>query len=103
MSLRVVPRQARYYLVKSVWDGVVDHSRWQEAARCLGEFFLGHNTSGALPALSLLVQIVTVQDRVAFGRFGGIQTTAYVDDSPGAQMEFLSVNPDELLKDATRV
>jgi hypothetical protein len=87
VSLTVSPRPARFFMDNTLWDGVKERGN--------------NNGEGTLPALSLLVQLVTKDDRLVFGRFGGIQLISYSIPAKGFLIARVPVN--ELLGDAARI
>jgi hypothetical protein len=95
--VRVLPAVADYYSKYARWDGVHD--------RCDGELpdlvvrFLEADTNrGTIPALSVRLQILNVQDRVTYARDGGIELTSYF-----TAFTFKRVPLESLLKDTARI
>ena len=84
VSIRVAPATAETIPYRTKWDGVDED--WQ------------HATRGALPALSLRVQISNAENRVLFSRAGGLQLAAYFDGN-----KISRVATRDLLRDIPRI
>lgn len=87
VSLTVASRPAQFFMDDTLWDGVKERGN--------------NHGQGTLPALSLLVQLVTKDNRVVFGRFGGIQLISYSIPERGFLLAHVPVN--ELLRDTARI
>jgi len=87
VSLTVTSRPARFIMDNTLWDGVKERGN--------------NDGEGSLPALSLLVQLVTREDRVVFSRFGGIQLISYSIPARGFQIARVPAN--DLLRDTARI
>ncbi|HET7809772.1 MAG TPA: hypothetical protein VFL16_04295 [Steroidobacteraceae bacterium] len=86
------------------WDGVHELTDGRPAPKnAFAAFWMGTDTQGSVPALSLLVQIVNKQDRVVYGRHGGLQVVAYHVFVTGKGYEFRYVGAQDQLKDAERI
>ena len=86
------------------WDGVRERSDGQPPpSNAFTEFWTASDTKGTLPALSLLVQMVNKQERVVYGRHGGIQAVAYHRWIKGSDIGFQFVASADQLKDLERI
>jgi hypothetical protein len=95
--VRAVPASASYYGQYARWDGVHDRSDGK-LPDIVARFLETPNSEGTVPALTLRIQIVSAQDRVLFGRDGGIELTAYFDG-----LTFVRVATKDLLRDSARI
>ena len=95
--VKAVTASAPYYGQYARWDGVHDRSDGKLPDIMVRILELP-NSEGTVPALSLRIQIVSLQDRVLFGRDGGIELTAYFDG-----LDFARVPHKDLLRDAARI
>jgi len=95
--VRAVSSAANYFGQYARWDGVHDRSDGK-LPDIVARFLEMPNSEGQVPALSLRVQIVSSQDRVLFGRDGGIELTAYYDG-----YTFVRVAKKDLLNDTARI
>ena len=103
VHIRVVIRSASYGFDWANWDGVRERSDGKPPGNAFAEFWNADTSQGTLPGISILLQIVSTQDRVLYGRHGGIQLAAYHDWVKGSNIAFLHVPYEELLKDVQRV
>jgi len=101
--IRVRPAAASYYGDYASWDGVHELVDGRPAPQnAFVSFWMANDSQGSLPALSVVVQIVNKQDRVVYGRHGGLQIIAYhvfVQDN----YVFKYVSSKDQLKDAGRI
>lgn len=95
--VKAVTASAPYYGQYARWDGVHDRSDGK-LPDIMVRFLEMPSSEGTVPALSLRIQIVSLQDRVLFGRDGGIELTAYFDG-----LDFARVSIKDLLRDAARI
>ncbi|HET9473017.1 MAG TPA: hypothetical protein VFO82_03935 [Steroidobacteraceae bacterium] len=104
VHIRVVMNSASYGYDWAQWDGVRERSDGKPPpSNAFAEFWSATDSQGKLPGLSILLQIVSKQDRVLYGRHGGIQLAAYHDWVKGSNVAFVQVPPEELLKDLERL
>ena len=101
--VRVQRRAAQYRDFFVQWDGVRETSHGKLPPNGFVEFWGNSDYRGTMPALSLTVQIANSQDRIVFGRMGGIQTTSYFDFQKGEGYQFMDVATKDLLLDVTRI
>jgi len=97
--LRVIPVSANNrgaFLAQ--WDGVSDRADGNAPDFVSRLLWTAEAGGGVIPALSLRLQIVTVQDRVVFARNGGLQPTNYWDG-----FNFRRVPIQDLLRDQVRI
>lgn len=103
--VRVVQVRAHFSSPYANWDGARERSSGRLPANGLSEFLLTDNTSsGTLPAYSLIVQIANAQDKIVYGRAGGIQLGSYFDVQKAKGVnDFLDVPRDNLFRDEARL
>jgi hypothetical protein len=102
--VRVVMTGAAYSADWAEWDGVRDRSNGKPApANALVDFMTADKSSGKIPAASLLLQIVNAQERVVYGRHGGIQLFAYHEYIKYTDIGFIQVPVKHRLNDAPRM
>jgi hypothetical protein len=102
--IRVVLSAAPYSNDYCYWDGVHDRADGKPPPKnAFMDFWNADASTGSVPALSLLVQIVSTRDRVVYGRKGGIQPAAYHDWVKESNAPFQTVEFEDLLKDAQRI
>jgi len=102
--IRVSVTAAPYSADYAVWDGVHERADGKPAPKnALVEFWTSNDSKGSIPALSMLVQIVSTQERVLYGRRGGIQPSAYHDTIEGSNASFAFVASEDQLKDLERI
>ena len=109
VSRTVYQNARREFIAKERLDAYVLMTVKQDPASFFGDNATwagvrerGNNAgTGTLPALSLLVQIVTSQGRVAFGRHGGIQLISY--SIPAQGFDFAYVRSEDLMRDNVRI
>jgi len=102
--VRVLIAAAPYSNDYCNWDGVHDRADGKMPSKnAFLNFWNADASTGSVPALSLLIQVVSTRDRVLFGRKGGIQPAAYHDWVKGSDAPFQTVKSDDLLKDTQRI
>jgi len=102
--VRVVLQSAPYSSDYCYWDGVHDRADGKVPSKnAFLNFWNADSSTGSVPALSLLIQIVNTRDRVLYGRRGGIQPAAYHDWVKGSNAPFQTVKYEDLLKDNQRI
>jgi hypothetical protein len=94
----VVADAANYYGMYARWDGVHDRCDGKLPDAVVRFLEYGASSEGTVPALSMRVQIANAQDRIVFGRQGGIELVAYFTAAT-----FKRVPMDSLLKDSARM
>lgn len=97
--------KARFYGSDAYWDGVVECSLGKMPPNAVADFFLGNpSLTGTLSGYSLLIQLANTQDKIVFGRFGGIQLANYYDPASTKGVSgFLYVPVDQALRDNQRL
>jgi len=101
--VRVQKRSASYAAFFMNWDGVRETSDGKPVPNGVVRLLGASGYSGTLPALSITVQIANAQDRVVFGRAGGIQPASYFDFARGVGYQFVDVATKDLLHDTARI
>ena len=102
--VRIVARSAKFYGNTVDWDGAKDSSVGRLPANALAAFFSINEASGTLPGYSVVVQISNTQDKIVFGRRGGLQPGAYYDTAKSKGVSgFRSVPKDSMFRDAARI
>ena len=97
--------KARFVGSDAYFDGVVECSLGKMPPSAVADFFLGNpSLTGNLSGYSVLVQLINTQNKVVYGRFGGIQLANYYDPASAKGVSgFLNVPVDELLRDNQRI
>ncbi|MFM2287187.1 MAG: hypothetical protein RL684_330 [Pseudomonadota bacterium] len=85
------------------WDGATDESRGLKPATWLAGILGATNTTGTLPAYSLLFGFTTIDGKVLYVRKGGIQLVSYHDFGKAQGSSFLVVPVKDRLRDAARI
>src|SRR4051812_29594585 len=80
ISISVRAAEANFFHSDAYWHGVKEHSTGRMPPTALSEFLWGaDNSNGTLTGYSLLIQLINPQDKIVYGRFGGIQLAGYFD------------------------
>lgn len=98
--------EAEFYYTNAFFDGAKEFSLGRLPPNFLASLFLDDpSIKGSLGAWSVVLQISNNQNKVVYGRFGGIQLSTYYDPgkSKGAPNGFLHVPIKELLRDRARL
>ena len=101
--LRVQKRTAHYSNFFTDWDGVRETSDGKPPPNGLVQIWGASDFSGSMTALSLTLQIANAQDRIVFGRYGGIQTINYFKNQKGEGYQFVTVASKDQLRDVARI
>jgi hypothetical protein len=86
------------------WDGALERSDGRLPPSFIEAMKNPGTSSGTLPAYSLVLQLANPENKVVFGRKGGLQLASYFDPAhtkDGA--EFLPVPGDSLFQDTKRI
>jgi hypothetical protein len=102
--VRILNSRVKFYSDSASWDGVTERSTGRLPANAFTAFWSASDSSGTLPGFSVAVQISNTQDKIVFGRLGGLQLAAYYDipKSKGVT-NFLLVPFESLFQDAARI
>lgn len=97
--------QAQFFGSDAYLNGAIECSLGKMPPNAVAQFFLGNpSLSGTLSGYSFLIQLVNTQDKIVYGRFGGIQLANYYDPASTKGVSgFLSVPIDQALHDNQRI
>lgn len=106
VSINIRQVEADFYYSNAFFNGATEYSLGRLPPGFIAGMFTNDtNGRGTLSAWSLLIQIKNKQDKVIYGRFGGIQLANYYDPSKtkGAPSGFLYVPIKDFFRDQVRL
>lgn len=100
---RVQKRPVKYEGFDASWDGVRERVDGRSSPGGLLRAFKSSDYSGTIMGLSISVQIANAQDRMVFGRMGGVQLAMYFYPTSDTGYSFFRVASEDLLRDQPRI